>query len=1045
MSIELTLLSRVAYRGQEIAGQRLRSLVALLAGDLRTGCGSARLVARLWPDEQPAKPTKALQVLVSRARTQLGSELIASTPTGYRLTLSENQVDASAILLSASSAARHAGAGDHAAALAVADEGLGLWDGPAATDAVLDDPVSALRAERRLAYRSLVRVRALSLARLGRRTEAVDPLTELAAERPRDEEVLAELLRCEAATAGPTTALARYETYRRELRDELGADPGSALRATYQQLLRSTAPTVRQGIPHEPNPLLGRERDVAAVSDLLRSHRVTSIVGTGGLGKTRLAQAVARNAEHQVVHLIQLASLAAESDRSEVAAEVASTIAAGDGWGPAARHATPFDPLSGIVRTLGTGSALLVLDNCEHVVEGVADLVGALVSTTQDVQVLTTSRAPLGLSSEAVYPLPELNLATAAELFELRARAVRPDVELPAHEVRELCGRLDGLPLAVELAAARVRTMSVPEITWGLADRFGLLRGGPRDAPERHHTLYAVVDWSWHLLDPAAQAAIRALSIFPDGFTADTARQVLDASDVHQVLERLVDQSLLDAVDTDFGTRFRMLETVREFGADKRERAQETGATLEHFLAWARDFGAACHEGVFDPPTMRRAREEQDNLVQALRLGLDRSDGATVAATFAVLGWLWFAEAKYSRVAQISAKAARVLSHFRPEPDLVEVTRSAAAACAASAVLQGPMELRSLAVLRRLPPAPPTNPTRALAILLVAMPDFAGSDPAALDRLCDSAEPLLAGFANGAATYVREQAGDQAGALAAAERMLAAFEREPSPWLLFQAHSRVGELALLLEEGEKAKRHMELTLRLAQEVMPTPRVEDIWVGATVANLQCGDLDEAEHWFAKVSGKDESFGAASFLLCVRAQLLLARGYVDEGLRVLRQAVDSWCSEPISDSQPRLDGWILGTDAVTVAAHAQHDRLDLVSDSVNSLPGRLVELLEQPVEQPVSYGPEHQFCGSGLFALGMVELARASDVRMGIRLVALADRFGYVRAFHPTMASARARRTAAAADKSAYAEAVSSYADLDRRQLRAEALRLLRATS
>ena len=213
MTTELTLLPRVAWRGQEITSGRLRSLLALLAGDLRTGASAARLVEGLWPEEQPEHPAKALQVVVSRARAQLGAGVIASTPTGYRLALAAEQVDTSAVLLSASASARCSRAGDHAAALAHAEAGLALWEGAAGGDAELDDPLAALRAERAAAYPTLVRSRALALARLGRHAEAAEPLAELAAERPRDEEVLGELLRGEAATVGPSAALARYEAY----------------------------------------------------------------------------------------------------------------------------------------------------------------------------------------------------------------------------------------------------------------------------------------------------------------------------------------------------------------------------------------------------------------------------------------------------------------------------------------------------------------------------------------------------------------------------------------------------------------------------------------------------------------------------------------------------------------------------------------------------------------------------------------------------------------------------------------------------------------
>jgi predicted ATPase len=700
VTIELALLSGVAYRGREVSGARLRGLLALLAGDLRTGCGTGRLIDGLWPDEQPENPVKALQILVSRARSQLSADLIVTTPTGYRLALNEDQVDASVVLLRASAAARQSRSGDHAGALAHAEEGLALWDGGGAG---FDDPVSALRAERLPAYRSLVRARALALSRLGRAADALDLLIALTAERPRDEEILLELLRSEAATSGPSAALARYDDYRRALRDELGTDPGPALQALYQQLLQGEAPVVRRGIPHEPNTLLGRDDDIAAVTALLRTSRVTSIIGPGGLGKTRLANAVSRRAEQRAVYVVGLAGVTADED---VAGEVASVLGVGEAR--PGQLGAPRDVLHGIVDTLGSGSVLLVLDNCEHVINGAAELVRALVSMTADLRVLTTSRAPLGLSSESVYPLPELSLRTSVELFEQRARAARPGIDLPAEPVTELCGHLDGLPLAVELAAARVRIMSVAEIARGLDDRFALLRGGPRDAPERHQTLHAVVDWSWSLLDDAGRDAMRMLSVFPGGFTAEAAGRLLGAR-APDLLDRLVAQSLLKVAETPAGTRFAMLETVREFSTARRDQAGESARATEALLAWARDFGMAHHDAPFGADAfapLARIRAEQDNLVHALRLALATPDTETVAATVAVLGALWTIESNYSRMATLVADTAWPLSHFRPGPGLVDVTRTALAMSASYAYLiQGLGATRWLVALRRLPPA----------------------------------------------------------------------------------------------------------------------------------------------------------------------------------------------------------------------------------------------------------------------------------------------------------------------------------------------------
>jgi predicted ATPase/DNA-binding SARP family transcriptional activator len=1055
VTIELTLLSRVAYRDLEINGSRLRGLLALLAGDLRTGCSTARLVEGLWPEEQPENPAKALQILVSRARAQLGSDVIASTPTGYRLSLREDQVDSSAVLLSASASARCSRAGDRAAALAHAEAGLALWEGVAGGDTMLNDPVSALREERASTYRSLVRARALVLSRLGRHAEAAEALADLVAERPRDEELLLELLRSEAATVGQSAALARYEAYRRSLRDELGTDPGLALQALQQQLLQGTSAVVRHGVPHEPNPLLGRDDDIAAVAKLLRTSRVTSIVGAGGLGKTRLAHVVSRQAEQRIVQLVALAGVTTDD---EVVSEVASVLGAGESRRTPASHlGIPTDVLTGIVNALGPGPALLVLDNCEHVLRGAAELVRALVSMTQDLRVLTTSRAPLGLSSESVYLLPELDLPTAVELFEQRSRAARPGADLPADVVEGVCRHLDGLPLAVELAAARVRVMSVADIARRLEDRFALLRGGARDAPERHQTLHGVVDWSWNLLEPAGQAAMRALSVFPDGFTADAARQLLGDGDVPEILralEHLVDQSLLQVADTPTGTRFRMLETVREFSTAHREAAGETDQVVGGYLSWARNFGVAHHQSPFgaDPfSSVERIRAEQDNLVQALRQGLARADGGTVAATSAVLGGLWTIESNYPRLATLAEETVWVLSHFRPPPDLVEVTRTTLTLCTLfTFVIQGPRAVRSLVALRRLPPAPPNTLARAIAIVL----DATLEDRPALQVLCDSDEPLVAGAANSIVSYLWENESDLDNALKAAERTLEAVENRGVPWLWALTHGRIAELCLQVDQGGEARRHLMAALPVLEKLGVWSDVTGIQWWMVLANLQLGDVDEAEHWLEPIAPDraDEPGGTRAYDLGVRAEVLLARGEVEDGLRLWRRVVDRLANteDPMARIvPPDLDPWVVEAHAATVVAHAQHRRLDLVEEITGELSHRLSAMLEHPIAKPPPYLMEFPICGALLLALAMVDLdrgARTGDeraTRSGARMIALAERFRFLRNFQPTMSPARARHAAERADQPAYDDAVSSYADLGRDDLRAAALSALRA--
>lgn len=1062
MTTDLTLLPRVAYRGHEVTAPRLRGLLALLARDLRTGCSTERLVAGLWAEELPERPGKALQVLVSRARAQLGAEVLVSTPSGYRLALAEDQVDSSALLLYAATSADRARAGDHAGSLTAAAAGLALWEG---TPGGGEDPVAALRTERAPVREALVRAQALALARLGRHAEAAGPLAVAAASHPRDEEVLAELLRGEAALAGPSAALIRYEAYRRELRDQLGTDPGAQLRVLQRELLRGEAPAVRHGVPHEPNQLLGRDEDIAAVERLLHTSRTVTIVGPGGLGKTRLAHAVSRRAEQRIVYFVPLAGVTSDED---VAAEVASALGAGEGrLGAASGH----DPVAGILGVLGAGSgtgagrasgsgagsgspsragsgpgaALLVLDNCEQVVRGAADLVQALVSSSQDLRVLVTSRAPLGLTSEAAYALPELELATSVELFTQRARAARPGVELPPDAVGELCRHLEGLPLAVELAAARVRVLSVPEIARRLGDRFALLRGGARDTPERHRTLHAVVEWSWNLLADDARAALRTLSVFPGGFLGAAAEQVL-GEDALLVLEQLAGQSLITVADTPAGVRFRMLETVREFSAARRAAAGEDEAAVGQFLSWARDFGVAYHDALFGSDTSAswaRIKAEQDNLVPALRHALARTDGPAIAALTAVLGALWSTDSNFPRLAALAADTGPPLSHYRPEPAYVEVARAAAVLCTASLFMgYGPHAVRHLVTLRRLPPAAPDTLLRATAVVLSAVPEMRPPDYDLLRTLSGSEHPLVAGIAECIACYVWEFEHTIDRALVSARRMVAQLAPVDNPSVQLMVHSRLSELCLRTGRGEEAYEQLRAALRVL------PRLGDghdhigIRSLLALACLQRGEPDEAEDWLRQAENDDIPQRDAFYRpeLGGRAEIAIARGQTEVGLGLWRAAVEGMLAAgAVRDSglDSGLDPWAFQIQSVLVTAHAHAGRLDLVAEPVAQLRERLRTLLASPsgsaAELPV--------VGTVLHALGMAGLASGDAGSGAVRMIALAERLGVLREFQPTMSADRARRAAEDADRAAYADAVSEYAALERGELRAAARALI----
>jgi tetratricopeptide (TPR) repeat protein len=615
-----------------------------------------------------------------------------------------------------------------------------------------------------------------------------------------------------------------------------------------------------------------------------------------------------------------------------------------------------------------------------------------------------------------------------------------------------VCRHLDGLPLAVELAAARVRIMSVAELARRLDDRFGLLRGGARDAPQRHHTLHAVVDWSWNLLDPAGQAAMRALSVFTDGFTTESARLLLGA-DPLMVLEHLVDHSLIKVFDTPAGTRLRMLETVREFSAARLAATGETDDMTTAFLGWARAFGMDRHanllgSGAYD--TAAAVRAEQENLLQALRLALGRDDRATVAAIAAVLGGLWNLESDYPRLTTLIRQVCRPLSHYRPEPALVEVTRTALTMLAAYAFsYPGLRPGRAVVALRRLGLAPPDTVIRAIGWVIGAL-----GDPVELQRLCDSTEPLVAGAANTLASYHWENAGDVDAALKTARRALDVFTDLDLPWPRSLGHCRVAELCLQLEQGANARDQLVAALPILQRLGARANAVGVRAWLVLAHLQVGDTGEAERWLERLMqsalAEDEA-QSIGYDLGIRGEVLFARGEVAAGLRLWRRVVDQVRDAGAAGSAgvpPDLDPWVVEARSVAVVAHARHDRLDLVADVADALPGRLAHLLSHPLVNPPPYLMEQPICGTLLLAIAMADLARARRTgaaglaRSAARMVALAGRFRFLRNFQPTMSAASARADAERADRTAYTEAASAYAALDPAEMRAAALHLLR---
>ncbi|MFI5780378.1 BTAD domain-containing putative transcriptional regulator [Nocardia sp. NPDC051570] len=746
-SVLVGLLGEVAVRrGGELAalpGARARLLVTALAVHPGRSRSAQSLIDDVWGDQPPRAPMNALHTQVSRLRTALPDGVLEIGPAGYRLALGEDDVDLTRARRLERLARESHAAGNDSDSLELVARARSLWRGEPAADlspGPIADELADLAATR---WRGLDEVELASREAAGDPAGAVAIARRIAAAEPLDEPAHATLMRLLAADGRGNEALEVFAGLRARLAGELGTDPGPALVALNTAILRGDpiapvrTPTPAQrvasaqhateqppqdpivsaiGLRAAPNPLLGRDTDLTALAELVRENRVTTVLGPGGTGKTRVANELgARVSREQAVVLVELASVRA--DPGQARAELEAAISATLGMSEINRDTTALragNMLDGRRRLRDALSArpmLLILDNCEHLIDAAAEVVADLVGDCGQLSVLTTSRAPLTITAETVYPLPPLAIdaagSPATELFAARARAVRPSVRLNPETVARLCHTLDGLPLAIELAAARVRTMSVEEIESRLEHRFALLRSGDRSSPERHRTLHAVIEWSWNLLDEPQRIALRRLCRFPAGFTLAAAEVVaggVDLIDVPAAVDGLVSQSLLSVIEgDDGGTRYRMLETVREFGEEQLSAAGDADAVMRRMVGWARHFVievGALHDAGEQVRAVLTLGDEQDNLAAVLRYATENRDAATVYLVFPALGLLWMMRGAHM---ELESWVDRVLGI--PSSATVPDERSAdlqvyAHILIAGQVALGEFQPRKLAVLR---------------------------------------------------------------------------------------------------------------------------------------------------------------------------------------------------------------------------------------------------------------------------------------------------------------------------------------------------------
>ncbi|MGP4013064.1 BTAD domain-containing putative transcriptional regulator [Streptomyces sp. 4N124] len=654
--MQFTILGPMEVRGAdgeplELGGPRPRSVLALLLAAPGRVVTVDRLIDEVYGDDPPTGAANALQSQISRLRRRLGVT-IESLPAGYRLDIDPDDVDAHRFERLARQGRQALAAGDHGRAAAVLREALGLWRGPAQT-------MQAERLEElRLAAAEDRFEAELSLGEAG---SLVPELQQLVAAHPLRERLCGQLMQALHGSGRQAEALSLYERTRAMLAEELGTDPSPELAAVHLELLRAQAPPAQAAprqVPAQFTSFVGRETELRRIGELLGTARLVTLIGPGGVGKTRLAvEAAAR--ESGEVCFVELAALA---DGTQIPAAVLGAL----GLRPSSKGGQ--DSEERLVSALAERRLLLVLDNCEHVLQDTARLVRRLLGACPGLRLLATGREALGLTGEALCPLSPLELRSAQRLFRDRAAAVSSAFAAYDEEgavVARICAALDGLPLALELAAARLRTLSVEDVAARLDDRFRLLSRGDRTAAPRHQTLRAVVEWSWELLDDDERAMARRLTVFAGGATLAAAEAVCALPDAEELVDSLVGKSLLEVRDG----RLRMFETVRAFGA---ERLAEAGEQERLRAAHAAYFLALAERA---EPYLRRTEQvqwlarltaEQDNFQAALRWSVS-ADTEAGLRLMSALTWYWWLHGLHGETAPLAAALLAATGDEPPE------------------------------------------------------------------------------------------------------------------------------------------------------------------------------------------------------------------------------------------------------------------------------------------------------------------------------------------------------------------------------------------
>ncbi|MFG2298984.1 BTAD domain-containing putative transcriptional regulator [Streptomyces sp. NPDC048603] len=888
-----------------VPGFKTRALLAALLSRGGRPVSADRLVDELWGGAGlPGNPAAALQTKVWQLRKVFedaeagGRDLLTLRDDGYVLHTGPGGVDMEHF---GELTARARAAEDPRTRADLLAEALGLWRGSAFSgfeDAGFARPVAARLEEARLAA---VEAHAEARLALGEHLAVAGELREQAAAHPMRESLRALQMRALYAAGRTGEALADYQELRTLMAEELGLDPSLELAALHAGMLRqdpalgpapAAAPPAAARAAAAPSPvvaepagepaaepapsrrpptnlpapltaLVGRRRELAEVKALFGSVRHLTLTGSGGVGKTRLAlEAAAQLADGfpDGAWLVELASLGRTGDVDPVAEAVLTTLGIREEAGPSAPGAAgPPSPARSLAAALTDKRLLLLLDNCEHVVDAVAELTTLLLKRAPGLHVLATSQEPFGIPGEVVRPVPPLDVpddearpdavarSSAVELFVARAAAAAPGFTLHAENVRDvsvICRRLDGIPLALELAATRVRALGVRGLISRLDDRFRLLAAGYRGAPPRQQTLRAMIDWSWDLLTGSERAVLRRLAVHAEGCTLQAAETVcagggVRPAEVVDLLARLVDRSLVVTADSSDEPRYRLLESVADYGLARLDEAGETAEVRRRHRAHYTDLAERLAPGLNGPgqqTVLRQLDAESANFRRALDDAV-RVGGAADALRLAdALAWYWFLRGRLREAGRSLDTAIAAADGSGPDEALLPLRARARAWRAGFAVFAGDDADRAeygpvaLEVSRDVE----DGRRRARAQWFLGFALFGVGDQAASEELIDRA---LEGFAEhgdawgtAAALSVRANQAHVRGDLARlaedGRRSAALFTELADSWGQLQTVEPLASLAEMAGDYARAAELHREGLRMAEDLGLWPEAAD---------------------------------------------------------------------------------------------------------------------------------------------------------------------------------------------------------------------------